>query len=554
MSFNHWIAFFSPLLFICIQSSCISPEAQGRLDGAIKIERLRTHVQVLSNDAMEGRAPGTPGGQLAAKYIAEQFRKAGLSPAVGDSSYFQNVTLMGVTHHPTLNFRIRNKGWELNAGEQFVGCTKLDTPAVVLRNLDVVFMGYGIDALEYNWNDYAGVEVTGKALLMLVNEPPSEDSTFFAGPALTYYGRWSYKYEEAARKGAAAVILIHTTPLAGYGWNVIQNSRSKEQFYVKNLPGNLLLSLESWITQEVAEKIFQESGFDFSELLAQAGSRGFRPVMLPLRVSAAINNTIRIVESPNVIAMLPGSDSVLKEQCIIYTAHYDHLGKNDALPEDNIYNGAFDNASGTATVIEIAREFSSLPFNPKRTILFAAVTAEESGLLGSQFYTQQPLWPLAKTAANLNLDGVNPWGKTYDIVPRGAERSTILEAAKQVAIEMQVKLAPDPMPEQGLFFRSDQFSLVKVGVPAVFITAGFNYVGKPPDWGKQIMDEYIQQRYHGVDDEYDPAWSLEGTKQVGQFALRLGLYLANNDTMPEWNAGEAFKRVREQSLRFSTQN
>lgn len=503
---------------------------------------------------MEGRAPGTPGGQLAARYIAEQFKKAGLLPAVGDSSYFQNVTLMGVTHQPTLSFRNRNKNWELIPGEQFVGCTKLDTSTVTVRNLDAVFMGYGIDAPEFQWNDYAGVEVTGKALLMLVNEPPSEDSTFFAGPALTYYGRWSYKYEEAARKGAAAVILIHTTPLAGYGWNVVQNSRSKEQFYVKSSPGTPLLSLESWITQEVAEKIFQESGFDFSELLAQAGSREFRPMMQPLRVSASINNTIRFMESPNVIAKLAGGDPVLKEQCLIYTAHYDHLGKNEALPEDNIYNGAFDNASGTATLIEIAYEFASLPLRPKRTILFAAVTAEESGLLGSQFYAQHPLCPLAKTAANLNLDGVNTWGKTYDIVPRGAERSTILETVKKAAAEMQVKLAPDPMPEQGLFFRSDQFSLAKVGVPAVFITAGFNYVGKPQNWGKQIMDEYIQLRYHGVDDEYDPAWSLEGTKQIGQFALRLGWHLANAEKMPEWNDGEAFKRVREQSLRLSAMN
>ena len=536
------------LVSLLLNLNCTSPEAIGKLDGAVKSERIRAHLKILSDDIMEGRAPGSRGGELAAKYIASQFEEAGLLPAVGDSSYFQNVQLIGAKHTPILTLSGAGRTWRLNPGTDFVGVTKIEQPSVSIRNKQLVFMGYGVDASEFNWNDYANMDVTGKVLLILVNEPQSENEKFFGGKALTYYGRWTYKYEEAARKGADGVILIHTTPLAGYGWNVVQNSRSREQFFVRSQAGAKQLAFRGWITQEKAEEVLSAVGFDLDELISQANSASFHPIELPIRVNASINTQFRTIESPNVIGKFLGSDPALKEECILYTSHYDHLGKNDSQSGDGIFNGAFDNASGTAALIEIARAFSEISFKPKRTILFAAVTAEESGLLGSQFYAQSPVIPLAKTAANINIDAVNVWGKTRNIIPLGADRSTIMDVVKRVAMEMNMEISPDPMPEQGFFFRSDQFSLVKAGVPAVYLDGGLKFVGKPEGWGQKLLDDYLKNRYHGVEDEYDPSWSLEGTAQVAQFALKTGLYLANKPTMPEWHDGDPFKKIREKSI------
>lgn len=535
-------------LFITIQLSCESPEITGKLDGAIKSHRIRAHLQFLSDDLLEGRAPGSRGGELAAKYIASQFQAAGLQPAVGDTSYFQMVELLGTTPTTTLRIRGQGKIWSLKQGEQFVGWTQIEKANVSFNNKEVIFMGYGIEAPEFNWNDYADTEVSGKTLLMFVNEPQSEDSTFFGGKALTYYGRWTYKFEQAARKGADGVILIHTTPLAGYPWKVVQNSWTGEQFYVQTPEETKLLQLESWITEEVAREILQASDLNLDELIVQAGSEGFKPMELPLKVTATVKNEIRHLESPNVIAKLPGTDTKLKDECIIYTSHYDHLGTNESQPGDNIFNGAFDNASGTAALIEIAQAFAQLPHLPKRTVLFTAVTAEEAGLLGSEYYAEHAIFPLAKTAASINIDGINVWSKTENIIAMGAERSTIHEVVQKVAHEMRMKISPDPMPEKGYFYRSDQFSLVKVGVPAVNFDMGLKFVGKPEDWGKKLMEQYIEQRYHSPKDEYDSSWSLEGGVQIAMFALKTGLYLANAAKMPVWNEGEPFKRIRERSL------
>ena len=536
------------LVAMLLTLNCTSPEALGKLDGAVKPARIRAHLKILSDDIMEGRAPGSRGGELAAKYIASQFEEAGLLPAVGDSSYFQNVELIAAKHTPRLTLSGAGRIWRLNRGTEFVGVTRIEQPFVSSRNKQLVFMGYGVDASKFNWNDYANTDVTGKILLMLVNEPQSENDNFFGGKALTYYGRWTYKYEEAARRGADGVILIHTTPLAGYGWNVVQNSRSREQFFVRSPAGAKQLAFRGWITQEKAEEVLSAAGLNLDELISQANSASFTPIELPIRVSASVSTKFRTIESPNVIGKFLGSDPALKEECILYTSHYDHLGKNDSHSGDGIFNGAFDNASGASALIEIARAFSEIQFQPKRTILFAAVTAEESGLLGSQFYAQSPVFPLAKTAANINIDAVNVWGKTKNIIPLGADRSTIMDVVNRVAMEMNMEISPDPMPEQGFFFRSDQFSLVKAGVPAVYLDGGLKFVGKPEDWGQKLLDDYIKNRYHGVEDEYDPSWSLEGTAQVAQFAFKTGLYLANKPTMPEWHDGDPFKKVREKSI------
>ncbi|MFQ5824330.1 MAG: M20/M25/M40 family metallo-hydrolase [bacterium] len=535
-------------LFIFTQLNCQSPETVGRLEGALKLHRIRAHLQYLSDDLMEGRGTGSRGSELAAKYIASQFQTAGLIPAVGDSSYFQNVELLGMIPTASLTIRGPSKTWKLKQGSQFVGWTEIEQANVSFKDLDVIFMGFGIVAPEYNWNDYTNIDVTGKVLMMFVNEPQTADSLLFGGRALTYYGRWTYKFEEAIRKGAEAVILIHTTPLAGYGWNVVQNSWTGKQFYIKSPEDTKFLKFESWITQDVAQEVLQAAGLSLDNLIDQASSSDFKPITLPLKVTASVQNEILHIQSPNVIAKLEGSDPQLKEECIIYTSHYDHLGKNESESGDNIFNGAYDNASGTAALIEIAQAFTRLSNPPKRTVLFAAVTAEESGLLGSQYYAQHPIYSLAKTAANINIDAVNVWGRTENIIAMGADRSTISKVVQKVADEMHMEISPDPMPEQGFFYRSDQFSLVKVGVPAVYFDAGLKFVGKPADWGKKLMEEYIEKRYHSVEDEYDPSWSLEGTVQVSKFALKTGLYLANAPTMPEWNEGDQFKRIREQSI------
>ncbi len=528
---------FSCCLFVLLlASACQSPEALGKLDGAITPASIRAHLKILSDDMMEGRAPGTRGGEMAAKYIASQFEEAGLQPAVGDTSYFQEVELIGIKSEPLLQFRGYNRFWQVTPETEFVGWTQIERTNVSFRNKEVIFMGYGIDAPEFNWNDYEDIDVTGKVLLVLVNEPASESPAFFDGPALTYYGRWTYKFEEAARKGADGVILIHTPAMAGYDWSVVQNSRARELLYIRT-PDTPLLSLQAWMTEQKAVEIIQSGGYDLQELIARANSSSFSPIDLGLRASAAIRNNIRTISAPNVIARLDGSDPELRDECVIYTSHYDHLGAltgNDR--EDTIFNGAVDNASGTSALLCIASALAHSPITAKRTILFAAVTAEESGLLGSRFYAEHAVWPLEKTIANINIDALNVHGRRRDIIALGAERSTLSEVVGRVAHEMNLALSDDPRPGQGAFFRSDQFSFANKGVPAVFLKAGANTNG----------DEQDRNRYHTVDDEYDPAWSLEGAAQIAQFALKTGLYVANAKDIPVWREGERFKRIREQ--------
>ncbi len=530
------------MLAIAGISACESPEYLGQLDGAISSQKIRAHLKLLSDDIMEGRAPGSRGSELAAKYIASQFEAAGLLPAVGDSSYFQNVELTGFKSTPSMNLRGYGRFWRLGAGSDFVAWNQIEQPLTYLRNKEIIFMGYGIHAPEFNWSDYEGVDVTGKVLLILVNEPIAQSQDFFDGHALTYYGRWTYKFEEAARRGAEGVILIHTPALAGYGWNVVQSSRSKELFFVKPAQNTRLLNMHAWISEAKASEVLTAAGFSLNTLIEEAGSSSFKAKPLLLRVYATIQNEIRTLQSPNVIAKIKGSDPALKTECIVYTSHYDHLGAIDGAADDGIFNGALDNASGTAALLEIARGFSQSPLKTKRSLIFAAVTAEESGLLGSSHYVNNPVFPLEKTSANINVDAVNVWGKTKDIIAIGAKRSSIYSIAQKVAHEMNVRIMPDPNPEKGIFFRSDQFSFVKMGVPAVYIKSGVDYVGKPKGWGAALLQSYAKERYHGVLDEYDPTWSLKGAAQVAQFALKTGYYLANAIALARWQPEEQFRR------------
>lgn len=540
----------SSLAAITLICGCTSPELDGRIDGSIRKEKIRAHLKILSDDIMEGRGPGSRGGDLAAHYIESQFVEAGLKPAVGDSGFFQPVHLSGIVPNPALSIWGNGKYWNIRYKTDFVAWTKIEEPQIVLRGKEVVFVGYGIDAPEFNWSDYDDSDFTGKVLLILVNEPQSSSENFFDGAALTYYGRWTYKLAEAARRGADGVILIHTTPLAGYEWNVVENSWTGEQFYVSTEGSDgHVLSLESWITEAIAIEILSAIGIQLADLLQKANSSAFKPIPIPLRVASTINNQIRHIETPNVIAKIEGSDPLLKRECVIYTSHYDHLGKNENLQGDQIFNGAFDNASGTAALLEVARAFSELPAKPARTILFAALTAEEAGTLGSKFYADNPVFPLFQTAANINIDAINVLGKTRDVVPIGADRSTIMATIVEVANEMQMEVSPDPLPEQGHFYRSDQISFARKGVPSVFLVNGLKYIGKPEGWGKKAADDYTKEKYHTVKDEYDDSWTLEGTEQMALFALKLGLKIANADTMPVWNKGEQFERARFQTQR-----
>lgn len=538
------------LLFLLgCQSSSEPVKRQSIPEPDIRTENIRRHLATLADDAMEGRLPGTSGGEKAAQYVADQYQQIGLE-TINDGSYFQAVPLVGVSPERVMTLEVSHgeETAQYAFGDEFVAWPGVEEETVSLERAPLIFVGYGIRAPETDWDDYKDRDVSGKVVVLLVNDPPSDDPAFFGGQALTYYGRWTYKLEEAARQGAVGVILIHNTEMAGYPWNVVESSWTGEQF---RLPRQEEKStrVEAWVTEEVGEELLNLAGLTFEEAVEAASDADFEPVELNGTVSIQINSTTRGIESPNVIGRLTGNDPELQEQVLLITTHYDHLGTADASHEgDRIYNGAFDNASGTALLIEVARALEEHRESLGRSVLFAAVTAEEQGLLGSEYYATQPLVPLSQTAANINIDGINVWGETDDIVAMGAERSSIQEIVEQVTAEMGLEISPDPFPEKGYFFRSDQFSLVKQGIPAVYYDFGLQFRGRPEGWGQDKMNNYTEQHYHQPSDEYDPDWSLEGAIQMGQLVYRTVYYLANQSEMPQWRPGDPFERIREESL------
>ncbi|NIR50286.1 M20/M25/M40 family metallo-hydrolase [candidate division KSB1 bacterium] len=524
------------LLFALISFSqffCTSPEAVGKLDGAIDSRQIRAHLKILSDDVMEGRLPDSKGGELAAKYIASQFEEAGLMPAVGNSSYFQTVGLIGVK--PTLAFTLRGAGrfWRLAQGTEFLGRFHSDQPNIALRNLEVVFVGYGIDAPKFNWNDYANADVTGKMVFTLLNEPPSQDSTFFAGDALTPYGTLEYKIKEAARKGAVAIVAIHSPRLTPLPWRTIQNTLGQESFLLQNPQDTTFAAFEALINEQVARELFAATGNDWDEMIRRAGTGDFDGTELSLRASAFATNELRRLDSPNVIAKLEGRDAELRKECIILTAHYDHLGTRASNLNDGIFNGAIDNASGVATLIEIAQAFAKIPFKPRRTILFMATTAKEGGRLGSEHYIANPLYPLVKTMANINLDGVSVWERKRELAVVGTLDSRLESVIERAAKELSISISRQHASEQHALFRSDQASFAEVGVLAILIDSGNPFGKKTDSQVSSRFRDYFETTFHTVYDEYDPSWSLLGTVQVAQFALRTALYLANADSAPK---------------------
>jgi Zn-dependent M28 family amino/carboxypeptidase len=512
-------------------------------DVGISAERIRAHTRFLSSDVMEGRGPGTRGETLATEYIATQFELAGARPAGENGSWFQNVPLVGVEPQASSRLSVSGAGKKVDFQwlNDFVGLSETQQPETRFE-AEAIFVGRGITAPEWKWDDFKGVDVKGKVLVLFTNEPASNDPKFFEGRALTYCGRWTYKFEEAARRGALGAIIIHTTPTAGYGWDVVRNSWSGEAPYVKLAPGEHALSLQAWVTRDAGERLLGLAGMAVDEALAAADRPDFKPIPLGIRVQADMPAKIRSFTTKNVAAVVPGSDPKLKDEVVIFSAHWDHLGIGTPVNGDSIYNGAIDNATGCAMILEMARSWAAQQQKPRRSALFLAVTAEEGGLRGSEYYATHPLYPPAKTALALNFDAFYPWGRALDVVVDGAERTTALPLVQQVAKRLNLRISPDAEPEQGHYFRSDHFSFAKAGIPAFSVDHATEFAGRPQGWGEKAFDEYNDKQYHQPSDEFRNDWDFTAVQQGAEFGFLLGKEVANQDKLPGWRPGDEFHR------------
>jgi Zn-dependent M28 family amino/carboxypeptidase len=523
-------------------------ELQGAAN-AINAADLAQRIQVLAADSLEGRAPSSPGEEKTIRYLVEQFRQLGLKSGSGEN-YLQQVPLVALTadHNMTLTVQGKGKTTSLKYGDQFVAFTSRVVERTGLQNSDLVFAGYGIVAPEYGWNDFAGTNVKGKTIVVLVNDPgfATGDTTLFRGHTMTYYGRWTYKYEEAARQGAAGVLIVHETAPAGYPWEVVKDSWSGTRFMLENPDNASRAAVEGWITVDAARKLFQNAGMDYDSLKARASRREFKAVPLGLKASITMRNTIRRSSSHNVLAVLPGTTRA--DEYLIYMAHWDHFGTDTTRQGDQIFNGALDNASGTAGLLELAKAYAALDRHPARSVLFLSVTAEEQGLLGSQYYATHPVFPLNKTVAAINMDGLDIYGPMKDITVIGYGNSELDDYVTEAAKAQGRVVRPDAEPEKGFYFRSDHFSFAKVGVPALDPEAGINSVAHGEAWGRQQRDEYTQQRYHKPSDEYDPNWDLSGAVQDLRLLFRVGYRLANESIFPDWRTGSEFKAKRDSMM------
>ena len=523
------------------------PPAARAAMSAVNPSNIRAHVQFLASDLLEGRGTGQRGGDIAAEYIATQFALAGLKPAGENGSYFQRVPMVGIATDPSssVSLVINNAATPLRLLEDVVA---MDESQSATSDIDapVVFVGYGIKAPEYQWDDYKDTDVKGKILLMFVNEPSSADDKFFKGRALTYYGRWTYKYEEAARQGAAGVILIHQPEMASYGWEVVRNSWGGERAYIRT-DNSPKLKIASWIQLSIAQQLAGTINKKVDDLIKQAQSRDFRPVPLPVTLKAHMISKIRPFDSSNVLAILSGSDNKVGGEAVVYSSHYDHLGFRVGLPGDNIYNGAVDNATGCGMLMEMARAMASAPQAPRRSILFAAVTGEEQGLLGSQYLGTHPPIPASRISLDLNFDGIRPDGIPEQVQVSGAERTTFYGTVEQTAKEFNLDLRPDANPGAGHYYRSDHFSFARVGVPAFSIQEGLKFKGHPLEWGIQRENEYDEKRYHQPSDQFDPTWDFSGLGEIARFGIELGWKAANADELVQWYPTDEFEPARKQS-------
>ena len=558
MKIGRWLV---AILFGVAASSLAVDELALRLQPALEAitpDGLLAHIKILASDEFEGRAPGTKGEELSVKYISDQFKQIGLKPGNPDGSYVQEVPLAGIKSEPRMSFTVDDKTTELKYSDDFVASSARLQPEIKVNNSDVVFIGYGIVAPEYGWDDYKDANVRGKTILMLINDPatpdpkdPSKlDDKMFKGKAMTYYGRWTYKYEIAAQKGAVAAVIIHETGPAAYPYSVVKTSWAKENYEIDAPNKNMnAVEVRSWITLDVAKKLLADCGQDFDALKKSALTKEFRPVALNAKANMDIKQQIHSFKSHNVIGKLDGSDPKLRDEYVIYTAHWDHLGRHPELQGDQIFNGAIDNASGVASVIQLAARFTKLNPPPKRPVLFMATTAEEAGLLGAKFYAEHPLYPLEKTLADINIDTVNPWGKTRDIEDLSNNNSTLDDLLAAAAKRNGRVMAPNSQPEKGSFYRADHFEFSKLGVPALYTGGGKDFISKPANFGPQKKDDYTAHQYHQVSDEVNPEWDLSGAVQDVQLLFEVGYQIANGDKFPEWKPGAEFKPKRDTMLK-----
>jgi Zn-dependent M28 family amino/carboxypeptidase len=534
------------------------PPAVKTAEASIDGEKIRAHVRFLADDLLEGRGPGLRGSELAAKYIATQFALYGLKPGGDNGTYMQQVNFVGmkaipekttmslVPKRPEGQMSIALYSIDLKYGDDFTVSNRTLTPVV---NIDapIVFVGFGITAPEFGWDDYAGVDVKGKVVLCIVGDPPSDDPKFFGGKALTYYGRWTYKFEQAARMGAVGALIIHRTDLASYGWDVVRNSNTSEKTYLRD-DKDPQLQAASWIQLNVAKQLFAAAGKDVDAEMTAAGKRGFKAVELPVRLHARVESVVRPFQSPNVVGILPGADKG-KDQAVLYTAHFDHLGFVPGMPGDNIYNGAADNATGCGMLIEMARAWTSMSVKPPHSVIFAAVTAEEQGLLGSEYLGQNPPIPAGQITLGINYDMILPIGVPQQINVNGAQRMSFYPTVQDTAKRFGLEIVPDPRPEAGTFYRSDHFSLSRVGIPAFSVDPGELFEGHDLAWGQAKMEHFVANDYHNFSDNYREDWDFRGNAKLDQFGMVLGWQALTAPKLVQWNPGDEFEAARKASQR-----
>ena len=521
---------------------------------SITAERLRQHISTLASDKFEGRFPGTIGEELTVEYLSETYEKLGLKPGNPDGKWIQKATMTGVISEYKAQFLTDDERWVMKVGIDIVGNSYQTKEFVNIKKTELVYCGYGVNAPEYGWNDFEGIDVKGKVIVVLVSDPPimkngEMDDSMFGGKAMTYYGRWSYKFEEGLRQGAAGVLVVHETQPAGYPFAVLQGGYDGEQLMIEN-PNVTPLAFQGWIPLSSVEKLFQMSGMNYQELKAAAVRPDFKAVALKATFTSKMTNSVRRFDSNNIVAKYEGTDPELKDEYIIYTSHWDHLGKNTKLEGDQIYNGANDNASGTGTIMAVAEAFSNLSEGSKRSILFLAVTAEEQGLLGATYYSINPLIPLEKTVAVMNIDAMgNNYGKTKDLIVVGKGNSELDLVLEYAAAQDGKYLIPDAEPEKGFYYRSDHFAFAKQGVPALYVDGGLDVVGKGKDYGHKKKDEYTNIDYHAVSDEIKEDWDFSGMVEDARILFRVGYAIGQHNEWPQWSEGTEFKAKREAMLK-----
>ncbi len=537
------------LLFLTALALLCGCNKKTQTSGPITAEDIKSHIAVLANDTLMGRKPFTEGETRAIRYISQQFKQAGLEPG-NQGSYFQDVPMVEIKATPSKTMDISGKAtFSLQSGTDFVAFSRQEKEEISLDHTPIIFAGYGVVAPEYHWNDYAGLDVKGKIVLVLVNDPgfKSGDSKLFKGDTMTYYGRWTYKYEEAARQGAAGVLIVHQTEPASYPWSVVSSSNSGSRLYLRQANKHFdRCQLEGWISEDAAKKLLAAASIS-GDFRALARKRDFKAVPLGVNAKVSIHNQLRYSTSHNVVGLLKGSTN--PNEYIIYTAHWDHfgIGKPDA-KGDSIYNGAVDNADGTATLISMAKAFANAKNKPRRSILFLAVTAEEQGLLGSEYYATHPIFPLNKTVADLNMDALGNYGETKDVAITGKGQNELDDYIEKYAQEDSLTVVGDSRPGAGSYYRSDHFNFAKVGVPALDMNNGLISKTHDANWAKQHQEDYNLHHYHQPSDNYTPDMDASGMAQVANLLYRLGYELSNETTFPGWKAGSEFKEIREKSM------